>query len=168
MKKTLYTLLVASLLTACYEDKGNYDYNFSELNEITKVTFSPATVETIDGKTIELQQPLNESETTKRIEVALEQTIASGMDNLDFMWVRTYINEEGKRTKDTIDTKGYLEVELPVGKDMRYDVLLEVKDNTTSLASYTNFVIKTRPIFKNSLFSQSSISFFPSSIPISL
>lgn len=152
MKKTLYTLLVASLLTACYEDKGNYDYNFSELNEITKVTFSPATVETIDGKTIELQQPLNESETTKRIEVALEQTIASGMDNLDFMWVRTYINEEGKRTKDTIDTKGYLEVELPVGKDMRYDVLLEVKDKTTSLASYTNFVIKTRPIFKNSLF----------------
>jgi hypothetical protein len=35
---------------------------------------------------------------------------------------------------------------------MRYDVLLEVKDQTTTLAKYSKFVVKTRPIFKNSLF----------------
>ena len=152
MKKTLYIVSMASLLTACYEDKGNYDYTFDQMNEITEVTFTPGTVETIDGKTIEFQQPLSEAESTQRVEVALEQTLASGLDNLDFSWVRTYTNEEGVQVKDTLYTKGYMEVYLPVGQSMRYDVLLEVKDRTTTLANYTKFVIKTRPIFKNSLF----------------
>lgn len=153
MKKTLYTLLAASLLTACYEDKGNYDYSFDQMNEITNVAFTPATIQTIDGATIELQQPLNESETTQRIEVALEQTLATNLDKLDFTWTRTYNNlESGERVTDTVSTKGYLDVELPVGREMRYDVLLEVKDQTTTLARYSKFVIKTRPIFKNSLF----------------
>lgn len=152
MKKTIYTILMASLLTACYEDKGNYDYSFDKMNEITEVAFSPAIVETIDGQTIELQQPLNENETTKRVEVELTQSLATNLDNLEFAWVRTYTNAEGERVKDTVNTVGYLDVELPVGKDMRYDVLLEIKDKTTTLANYTKFVIKTRPIFKNSLF----------------
>ena len=51
MKKTLYTLLAASLLTACYEDKGNYDYTFDQMNQITNVAFTPATIQTIDGAT---------------------------------------------------------------------------------------------------------------------
>ena len=152
MKKTLYTILVASLLTACYEDKGNYDYTFDQMNEITNVRFTPGAVETIDGKTIEVQQPLNENDKVKRIEVAMDQSLASNIDNLDFIWARTYINEEGLRVKDSLYTPGYMEVELPVGKEMRYDVLLEIKDRTTSLSNYTNFVIKTRPIYKNSLF----------------
>lgn len=152
MKKTIYTILVASLLTACYEDKGNYDYTFDRMNEITEVNFTPATVETIDGTTIELQQPLNESETTKRVEVSLEQSLASNTDNLEFTWIRSYSNAEGVSVKDTVYTPGYMDVELPVGKDTRYDVLLEIKDRTTTLAKYAKFVIKTRPIFKNSLF----------------
>lgn len=153
MKKTLYTLLAASLLTACYEDKGNYDYTFDQMNEIKNMAFTPATIQTIDGATIELQQPLNESETTQRIEVALEQTLATNMDKLDFTWTRTYNNlESGERVTDTVSTKGYLDVELPIGREMRYDVLLEVKDQTTTLAKYSKFVVKTRPIFKNSLF----------------
>ena len=153
MKKTLYTLLAASLLTACYEDKGNYDYTFDQMNEIKNMAFTPATIQTIDGATIELQQPLNESETTQRIEVALEQTLADNMDQLDFTWIRTYNHlESGEQVTDTVTTKGYLDVELPVGKEMRYNVLLEVKDQTTTLAKYSKFVIKTRPIFKNSLF----------------
>ena len=152
MKKTIYTILVASLLTACYEDKGNYDYAFDQMNEITAVNFIPAAIETLDGKTIEVQQPLNESETTKRVEVSLEQSLASNMEELDFTWIRSYTNAEGTRVKDTVNTVGYLDVELPVGKEMQYDVLLEIKDRTTTLANYTKFVIKTRPIFKNSLF----------------
>ena len=152
MKKTIYTILIASLLTACYEDKGNYDYTFDRMNEITQVVLNPATIETVDGKTVELQQPLNEAETIKRIEVQLEQSLASNIDNLEFAWIRNYTNAEGVRVKDTIYTQGYLEVELPIGKEMRYDVLLEIKDKTTTLANYTKFVVKTRPIFKNSLF----------------
>jgi hypothetical protein len=75
------------------------------------------------------------------------------MDKLDFTWTRTYNHlESGEQVTDTVTTKGYLEVELPVGKEMRYNVLLEVKDQTTTLAKYSKFVIKTRPIFKNSLF----------------
>lgn len=152
MKKTLYTILVASLLTACYEDKGNYDYTFEQMNEITNVQFNPGVVETIDGKTIEVQQPLSENDRVKRIEVSMDQSLATNMDNLEFIWTRTYTNEEGIRVKDSVYTTGYLEVELPVGKEMRYDVLLEIKDKTTTLANYTKFVIKTRPIYKNSLF----------------
>ena len=152
MKKTLYTILVASLLTACYEDKGNYDYALDQMNEITNVRFTPGAVETIDGKTIEVQQPLSENDRVKRIEVSMDQSLASNIDNLDFIWTRTYINEEGLRVKDSLYTPGYMEVELPVGKEMRYDVLLEIKDKTTTLSNYTNFVIKTRPIYKNSLF----------------
>lgn len=152
MKKTLYTILVASLLTACYEDKGNYDYALDQMNEITNVRFTPGAVETIDGQTIEVQQPLSENDRVKRIEVSMDQSLASNIDNLDFIWTRTYINEEGLRVKDSLYTPGYMEVELPVGKEMRYDVLLEIKDKTTTLSNYTNFVIKTRPIYKNSLF----------------
>ena len=54
--------------------------------------------------------------------------------------------------KDTIKTKGYLDVTLPVKQDTRISVRLEVKDQSTGLASYRNFTIATRPIYKNSLF----------------
>ena len=35
---------------------------------------------------------------------------------------------------------------------MTYDIMLIVTDRTTTLSQYTKFVVKTRPIFKNSLF----------------
>mgnify|MGYP003290838250 CR=1 FL=1 len=43
MKKIASFLLLALALTGCYKDKGNYEYTLDSMNEILKVTFSPAT-----------------------------------------------------------------------------------------------------------------------------
>ena len=34
MKKILYVAMSALMLTSCYEDKGNYDYHFDDLNKV--------------------------------------------------------------------------------------------------------------------------------------
>ena len=109
MKKTLLSIAVLSMLTGCYEDKGSYDYHLDKMNEIKNISFIPATVTTISGKTVELQQPLTEDQTTGHIEVQLEQTLADNFDNLDFFWYLSYTKDE-KQVKDTIRTKGYLDV----------------------------------------------------------
>ena len=49
MRHILYVAMSALLLTSCYEDKGNYDYNFDKLNEvdIKDVSYTP---EAYDGR----------------------------------------------------------------------------------------------------------------------
>ena len=64
MKKAIISIMVLGTLSGCYKDKGSYDYHLDQMNEIKTVSFIPATVNTIAGKTIELQQPLNEEQTT--------------------------------------------------------------------------------------------------------
>lgn len=145
----LYTGLVF-LLTACYEDKGSYVYHTDKLNEIKSVSFTPTAFETPGAFTIELQQPLTEKK-TERIKVKLEQTLSDNTDNLDFLWRREYRNE-GKKIEDTVYTKGYIDVELPPGKETQYKYLLRITDRTTTLSKYVSLTVKTRPIFKNSLF----------------
>ena len=115
--------MVLSTLSGCYKDKGSYDYHLDQMNEIKTVSFIPATVNTIAGKTIELQQPLNEEQTTGHIEVQLEQTLASNFDNLDFFWYISY-KKDDKQVKDTVQTKGSLDVPLAIGKETQYQVLL--------------------------------------------
>lgn len=151
MKKAIISIMVLSTLSGCYKDKGSYDYHLDQMNEIKTVSFIPATVNTIAGKTIELQQPLNEEQTTGHIEVQLEQTLASNFDNLDFFWYISY-KKDDKQVKDTVQTKGSLDVPLAIGKETQYQVLLEIKDNSTKLSKFEKIVIQTRPIFKNSLF----------------
>lgn len=152
MKKIIYSLSFAIALSSCYEDKGNYDYTLDSMNEITSVTFSPAISETADGKTIEVQQALDEQDAQRRIDVTLEQSLQKNLDELQFNWFRTYTDEDGNSVKDTIHSKGFLEFTLPVGKAMIYEIFLQIYDKTTTLSHYSQFKIKTRPIFKNSLF----------------
>ena len=152
MKKISSLILFALLLAGCYEDKGNYDYSLDTMNEIKSVTFSPSIVQAVEGNVIEVQQALEESSRTRRVDAIVEQTIAKGLENLDFYWCRSYTNEEGKNVKDTILSKGFLEFDLPVGKAMSYDVFLQIYDRTTDLSHYSSFKINTRPVFKNSLF----------------
>lgn len=152
MKKIIYSLSFAIALSSCYEDKGNYDYTLDSMNEITSVTFSPAISETADGKTIEVQQALDEQDAQRRIDVTLEQSLQKNLDELQFNWFRTYTDEDGNSVKDTIHSKGFLEFTLPVGKAMVYEIFLQIYDKTTTLSHYSQFKIKTRPIFKNSLF----------------
>ena len=152
MKKIIYSLLLATALSGCYEDKGNYDYTLDSMNEITSVKFSPAIVETAKGEVLEVQQALNEEDTHRRVDVILEQTLLENLDKLEFNWFRTYTDVDGKSVKDTIYSKGFLEFDLPVGKSMTYDIFLQIYDKTTTLSHYSQFKIMTRPIFKNSLF----------------
>lgn len=152
MKKISSLILFALLLTGCYEDKGNYDYSLDTMNEIKSVTFSPSIVQAVEGNVIEVQQALEESSRTRRVDAIVEQTIAKDLENLDFYWCRSYTNEVGKNVKDTILSKGFLEFDLPVGKAMSYDVFLQIYDRTTDLSHYSSFKINTRPVFKNSLF----------------
>ena len=152
MKKMSSLILFALLLAGCYEDKGNYDYSLDTMNEIKSVTFSPSIVQAVEGNVIEVQQALEESSRTRRVDAIVEQTIAKDLENLDFYWCRSYTNEEGKNVKDTILSKGFLEFDLPVGKAMSYDVFLQIYDRTTDLSHYSSFKINTRPVFKNSLF----------------
>lgn len=150
MKKILYITAVAGLLSACYEDKGTYDYHFDDVNYIEGISFVPEAFSGIKGLTVEFQQPLDEAK-TERVEVQLEQSLSRNFDNLDFWWERTY-TKDGEKVKDTLETKGYLDVELAPGKDTEYKVRLRVRDRVSSLARYVNFTISTRPIFRNSLF----------------
>lgn len=152
MKKISSLILFALVLAGCYEDKGNYDYSLDTMNEIKSVTFSPSIVQAVEGNVIEVQQALEESSRTRRVDAIVEQTIAKDLENLDFYWCRSYTNEEGKNVKDTILSKGFLEFDLPVGKAMSYDVFLQIYDRTTDLSHYSSFKINTRPVFKNSLF----------------
>ncbi|MBQ7947847.1 MAG: hypothetical protein IJ277_06755 [Bacteroidaceae bacterium] len=152
MKKISSLLLFAFLLASCYEDKGNYDYKLDSMNTISSVTFSPSIAVTAEGNTIEVQQALDEEDKTRRVDAVLEQSLASNLDDLDFYWCRSYTDEDGNNIKDTIETKGYLEFDLPVGKPMAYNIFLHIYDKTTTLSHYSSFKLKTRPVFKNSLF----------------
>ena len=48
------------------EIKETMWYNFDEMNSIDSLEFTPATVETLNGKTIEFTQPLTADDTTKK------------------------------------------------------------------------------------------------------
>ena len=159
MKRLIYRVLggvllpvTMLLLAGCYRDLGNYDYTLGTMNEIKSVTFSPSAVVAADGNMIEVQQAMNEDDKTRRVEAFVEQTLAKDIDKLDFRWRRSFVDENGKWVNDTIYTKGYLEFDLPVGVQMTYDVFLQIYDTTTDLSHYSSFKIKTRPLFKNSLF----------------
>ncbi len=152
MKNISSLLLLTLLFVGCYEDKGNYDYTLDTMNEIKSVTFSPAISKGGSGNVIEVQQPLTEDDRTRRVEASVEQTLATNLDDLEFYWCRSYTDEEGKNVKDTLHSKGYLDIDFPVGKDMTYNIFLQIYDKTTTLSHYSSFKMSTRPLFKNSLF----------------
>ena len=118
MKKILSFLLFVPLLSACYEDLGNYDYTLDSMNEITAVTFTPSVVRSASGDIIEVQQALDESDTRRRVDAVVEQTLATDLEELDFYWFRTYVDENGEAVQDTVRTKGYLEFDLPDRKSV--------------------------------------------------
>ena len=152
MKKIISLISSVLLLAGCYEDKGNYNYSLESMNEIKSVTFSPSVVKSAEGNVIEVQQALEEGDCIRRVEAIVEQTLSQGLEDLDFYWCRSFVDENGKNVKDTIHSKGFLEIELPVGKAISYNIFLQIYDRTTDLSHYSSFKVNTRPVFKNSLF----------------
>ena len=152
----------ALLFTSCYEDKGNYDYHFDSMNnvDIDNVSYTPEAYEGLSGKVIEVQMPMTEDK-VQRVEAKLNQTLADNYDNLDFSWFTAFTKTErdpntGKEVKttvrDTLHTKGYLDLNFPANTDRSYSVIMAVKDKTTDLDYYAKLNVKTRLLFKNSLF----------------
>ena len=152
----------ALLLTSCYEDKGNYDYRFDSMNQvdISNVSYQPEAYEGVSGKVIEVQLPLTEDK-VQRVEAKLSQTLSDNYDNLDFTWYTSYTASKTdpmtgrpivEAVKDTLHTKGYVDLEFPATTDRNYSVIMEVKDRTTDLDYYAKLNVKTRLLFKNSLF----------------
>ncbi len=152
MKKILSAISLTIILAGCYEDKGNYSYKLDRMNEIKSVSFTPSAIESAYGKLIEVQQAMIPSDTVRRIDAVVEQTLAEDYSNLHFYWYVGHTDEGDNERRDTIETNGYLDVTLPVGKEKEYSVYLQIYDTQTTLSHYTRFSIKTRPIYKNSLF----------------
>lgn len=162
MKNIIYVAMSALLLTSCYEDKGNYDYRFDSMNQvdISNVSYQPEAYEGVSGKVIEVQLPLTEDK-VQRVEAKLSQTLSDNYDNLDFTWYTSYTASKTdpmtgrpivEAVKDTLHTKGYVELEFPANTDRNYAVIMEVKDRSTDLDYYAKLNVKTRLLFKNSLF----------------
>lgn len=162
MKKILYVAMCALMLTSCYEDKGNYDYHFDDLNkvDISDVTYTPSAYEGVSGSVIEIQMPMTEDK-VQRVEANLKQTLADNYDNLDFTWYSSYTvtetnpmtgRETTKTLRDTLHTRGYVDLDFPANTDRSYNLMMVVKDKTTDLDYYANLNVKTRLLFKNSLF----------------
>lgn len=152
----------ALMLTSCYEDKGNYDYHFDDLNkvDISDVTYTPSAYEGVSGSVIEIQMPMTEDK-VQRVEANLKQTLADNYDNLDFTWYSSYTvtetnpmtgRETTKTLRDTLHTRGYVDLDFPANTDRSYNLMMVVKDKTTDLDYYANLNVKTRLLFKNSLF----------------
>ncbi len=157
MKKTLYALFLALFFTGCYEDKGDYDYIFDKLNEINldSISFTPQSYESLSGTVIEIQQPMTDT-LHQRVCVNLKQTIDKSYDNLDFLWARDFVGKDSLghavQINDTITTPGYIDLEFLPGEARTYALRLIITDRTTSLKYYKSLTVKTRPIYKNSLF----------------
>ncbi len=157
MKRLIFSIFAVAALSSCYEDKGNYDYSFDSLNkiDISNATFSPEAYDGESGKTIEIQTPLY-SDLTQRVAINLDQSLADNYENLVFNWIRTTTKGEGstaeEAVKDTVHSKGYIDLDFPVNTTMNYGLFLEIIDPSTSLAYYTKLTVKTRPLFQNSLF----------------
>jgi S-adenosylmethionine synthetase len=96
MKKILSFLLFVPLLSACYQDLGNYEYTLDTMNEIISVSFTPSVTKSAGGDIIEVQQALDENDRHRRVDVVVEQTLAKNLEDLDFYWFRTFVDENGK------------------------------------------------------------------------
>ena len=151
MKRHIILLLSMLLLSACYRDLGTYSYIFSDLNEVylDSITFSPQAYQSRDGMVIEVRQPT--ADVVKRIDVHLVQRVFKDIDKLDFLWKRIY-DRDGVQVTDTVNTKGYVELDFPANKEMNYNITLVITDLTTTLKYYKALKVKTRPLFRNSLF----------------
>ena len=84
MKQIIYILAVL-LLTACYDDKGNYDYK--QIN-ILDVGLDEMYSVRVAGDTVITIQP------------RLSQSLQENKDNLEFMWLHSTTNSNFYTIKD--------------------------------------------------------------------
>ena len=129
--KRLFYIVIGLLLAACYEDKGNYDYQ--EVNAFT-----------ISLKDL---YPVHLTDTVFTLDPDLSQSLLKDEDNLEFMWLHSTLNESmwGHKEYDTVSMERTLRFRWDTeADDFKYEhyFRLIVHDKTTGLSYRRNTKIK--------------------------
>ncbi len=143
-KFLLIGFLLLILATACYKDKGNYDYK--NVNDF-KVTITPAPADE-ELSIYLINQPGVEADTF-RLTADAKQTMNNSEDNLEYTWYRTLSIDKNLISTDTITGKENL-MELVPAKKSVWRVLLVVRDKSMNLEYYKSLTVQTKVPFYNS------------------
>ena len=90
-------LLILIAVSACYKDKGNYDYK--NVNDF-KVTITPAPTDK-EFNIYVVNQPGIKAETFK-LTAEVTQTVNTSEDNIEYTWYRTLKVDKKTISSDTI------------------------------------------------------------------
>lgn len=142
--KLLIGFLLLMLASACYKDKGNYDYK--NVNDFT-VTITPAPANE-ELSIYLINQPAMEADTF-RLTAEGKQTVNSSEDNLEYTWYRTLSIDKKKVSTDTIIGKENI-MELVPAKKSEWKILLVVRDKSMNLEYYKSLTVQTKVPFYNS------------------
>lgn len=128
----IYFGLLALILSACYDDKGNYTY--SDINEMT-LAFSPENESSTENSYI-FSMP-QEDTLEFVLSANITQTQQTDDSNVEYLWRVSYDN-----VVDSVHTKTCT-FKFPPQKTKTYSVLVVVKDRTTGIEVYQNLLVKT-------------------------
>lgn len=153
MKKILFGLLTLGtvVLGGCYEDKGNYSYNFGDINSVDTLRFTPEAYSGLNGWIIDFMKSGEADTVTERVTVNPTFSAPDKADQMDYYWYRQY-TWNGQTVKDTLTTPGYMDVLIPENGNVSYRVILELRDRETEISYFTQLTVKTREWYTNSLF----------------
>ncbi len=124
--------LLALIFSACYDDKGSYDY--SEINEMS-LAFSPKSESSTENSYIFSMPQADTLEFVLSADVA--QTQQTGDNNVEYLWRVAY-----DKVVDSVYTKTYT-FKFPPQKTKTYNVLFVAKDRSTGVEVYRNLLVKT-------------------------
>ena len=141
MNKYIYLALswvMIGLLSSCYDDKGNYDYDYIQsviLREELKDTVVTR------GKVLTLKP-----EIAKIVTHGENDTTGVNIDDYDYVWY-TYNEVTGKR--DTLGNRSYLEdtIYLPISD--KYRVTFSITEKASGVAWLNQFGLKVIGAYKN-------------------
>ena len=142
--KLLIVFLLLMLVSACYKDKGNYDYKNVNDFEVT-LTPAPANEEL---SIYLINQPAMKADTFRLVAEG-KQTLNGSEDNLEYTWYRTLSIDKKEVSKDTITGKENL-MELVAAKRSEWQILLVVRDKSMNLEYYKSLTVQTKVPFYNS------------------
>ena len=153
MRKILSALLALGALTlgSCYEDKGNYSYNFDGVNSVDTSSFTPEAYSNFSGWGIDFVKTGEADTTTERVTANPIFSSPELAEEMEYYWYRTY-TWNGQNVQDTLRTPGYMEVLIPNNGDVVYNVILEIRDSKTDISYFTSLRVRTRDWYTNSLF----------------
>lgn len=141
MNKYIYLALswvMIGLLSSCYDDKGNYDYDY-----IQSVILREGLKDTVvtRGKVLTLKP-----EIAKIVTHGENDTTGVNVDDYDYVWY-TYNEVTGKR--DTLGNRSYLEdtIYLPISD--KYRVTFSITEKASGVAWLNQFGLKVIGAYKN-------------------